>query len=134
MADESYKWSNVTELAPAAFTKDGRLKQRGPAMVLFYRPSCPWCKKVKADWDKFAESVRPAGVPVGAVSIALYPELRVGFRTVPTMILYKDGVPTLYPSDAPRDWQSMCVWLCSHLDNSRALGFCSTAPRKKCLG
>lgn len=119
----SYKWAHAIELEAPEARRARPPWATGVAMVLYYKPGCPYCRAVRSDWDKFAQIVRAAGVTVYAVNLDRYPQYRVGFRTVPSMFLYKYGKVEQYPGDGARDWQSMCVWLCSRLGGSKP-GFC----------
>ncbi len=124
-----FAWKQVSELSMVDFNGNYTPRAAGqqPVFVLYYRRGCPYCKAIKNDWERVAQAVAPAGVAVCAVSLDLNPALKSGFSTVPTMILYgaRGASALLYPQAGARDWQSICVWLCTKLGRStNPAGFC----------
>lgn len=91
----------VTELSPSDFDgiNVGNLKDGKCAIVLFYAPWCPYCKRVKDTWEQLGELA--SFYNVFAFDCEKYkahvmdikndvPELIKGY---PTMIVYQGGVP-----------------------------------------
>ena len=91
----------VTELTPKDFNQVAtwKLKNHKCSIVMFYLPTCPYCKAMKDIWEELGETA--AFFDVCAFNCGKYrthlnkikndmPHLVNGF---PTMIIYENGSP-----------------------------------------
>ena len=69
-------------------------EKEATVMVEFYTDSCPFCKSLERVFCAFAAEY-PTGMVFGKVNLGTEPSLteQYGIRSVPTVILFSDGVP-----------------------------------------
>lgn len=84
----------VKELSPNNFLK-GNLKDKRCGAVLFYKPSCGWCKKLRGTWSELGKVAIFCNVY--AFNCELYSEFcsqkkgGIVISSYPSIILYRDG-------------------------------------------
>jgi len=106
----------VKELSPEDFdhTSPWKLKDNKCAIVLFYKPACPYCQDVKPQWEQLGETA--AFFNVYALNSEKYkayvakineekPRFIVSY---PTIVIYEEGTP-LKHYEGPRDWKHLAI-------------------------
>lgn len=103
----------VKELSPKDFNKIVSYKLNPKmgkcAMVLFYKPGCPYCKAVKNEWENLGK--KSAFMEVYAMNSEKHynhiakireelPDLIYGY---PTIVAYKNGMPVEKLLDTDRN-------------------------------
>ena len=94
----------VKELSPKDFDpiSPWKLKDKKCAIVLYYKPSCPYCKDIKDTWSKLGEvaaffDVYALNAEKYRVHVAKIKEDMPNLITsYPTIIIYQDGEPKEY--------------------------------------
>ena len=123
--DNSYFEGNrfVTELSPEDFDPISlwKLRDRECAIILFYKPGCPYCKDVKPQWGQLGETA--AFFNVYAFNAEKYhthirsigEEIPSLITSYPTIIIYEKGAPREH-YQGKRDWKHLtlaCARVCS---------------------
>lgn len=104
----------VKELSPKDFDKQGKLKNNGCHFIMFYKPECGFCKKLKKEWLKLAEMA--PFYNISAFNVSKYEDSKA-YQNVdskidgyPTCIIYKKGSPSeIY--DGENKAENLVEWL-----------------------
>lgn len=91
-----------------------------PVFTLFYVPWCPYCKKMKGEWDAFSKQYKHnSKVKIQEIDMERKENKplreRYGIKSYPTMILEKDGKMIKYPQSGERKKTAFASWLHKHL-------------------
>ena len=118
--DES---SFVKELSPKDFDSisSWKLKENKCAIVLFYKPGCPYCKDVKNEWSKLGETA--AFFDVYSLNAEKYKahvakireEMSNLITSYPTIVIYQYGTPQEHyqGNRTVEDLVQACIRACS---------------------
>ena len=86
---------HAVELTSANF--DDWIKENPMAFVDLFAPWCIWCQRLAPTWEKFAQEVRKAGMPVAVGKIDCVAEAALcrkqKIMAFPTLRWYHDGSP-----------------------------------------
>ena len=113
----------VTELTPKDFDSisSWKLKDRKCAIILFYKPGCPYCKDVKPQWERLGETAiffnvyAFNAVKYDAHIRKITEEMPILITSYPTIVIYENGVPKEHYQGV-RDWKHLtlaCARACS---------------------
>ncbi len=113
----------VKELSPKDFNSisSWKLKENKCAIILFYKPGCPYCKDIKGTWSQLGETA--AFFDVYAFNSEKYhahvakirEEMPNLITSYPTIIIYQDGTPQEH-YEGSRDWKHLtlaCARVCT---------------------
>ncbi len=123
-ATSYFEGSNfVKELSPKDFDSisSWKLKENKCAIILFYKPGCPYCKDIKDEWSKLGE--KAAFFDVYALNAEKYKahitkireEMSNLITSYPTIIIYQYGKP-LEHYQGKREWRELiktCARVCA---------------------
>lgn len=113
----------VTELSPKDFDSVSSWKLKGNkcAIVLFYKPGCPYCKAMKDEYVKLGEKASFFNVyalnadKYGPRMTKIREELPYLITSYPTIIIYQYGKP-LEEYKGERKWKELtkaCIRTCT---------------------
>lgn len=107
---------SVKELSPKDFDSisSWKLRENKCAIVLFYKPKCPYCKDVKTQWSQLGETA--AFFNVYALNADKYKahvakireEMPNLITSYPTIVIYEKGKPIEH-YQGPRDWKHLTL-------------------------